>query len=63
MKLAYGVFRYTPETFWGFTLLEWQYAVDGYFESINGVREEPMSRGDLDKLMEQYPDGEPRNTT
>lgn len=60
MKLAYGVFRFTPATFWNFTLLEWQCAVEGYYESINGQRDEPMDRDGLERLMRENPDG-PRN--
>lgn len=60
MKIAFGHMHYTPAVFWGMSLREWQCALKGYIEKVNGgPPEEPMDGARLKELMEKYPDDRP----
>jgi uncharacterized phage protein (TIGR02216 family) len=47
-----------PEIFWNMTLIEWRAALAGYAEA-HGLkpRAPALGRSELDRLMEQFPDG------
>ena len=56
MQTGLGVLRMTPEEFWNMTMIEFCSACDG-FASFNGAdRNAPMTRDELQDLMERYPD-------
>jgi hypothetical protein len=50
---------FTPKDFWQFSLREWIYAMEGYYESKNGPAQEPLTRERLTELMKEYPDDRP----
>lgn len=56
MKIAFGEMHHPPAVFWDMSLREWQAAFKGHMEHTRGKADEPMSRSNLTKLMEQYPD-------
>ncbi len=52
MAAGLGVLGFSPGEFWLLTLREFEAAFRGRF----GAGGEPLTRGDLDKLMQQFPD-------
>ena len=63
MKIGLGHVGMSPKDFWGLSLVEWTYLLDGYVEKNGGdPNEQPVSRSELQELMEKYPDGD-RNIT
>lgn len=52
MSLGLGVLRHSPETFWRMTLRELLAAVDPHL----GETSAPLRRGELEALMQKYPD-------
>ena len=57
MKVAFGHMNYSPSQFWEFSLREWQACLKGYTEKHQGEQQNPMTRDQLKKMMEDYPDG------
>jgi uncharacterized phage protein (TIGR02216 family) len=53
MVFGLGHLRLAPRDFWAMTPRELAAAMDG----VAGVRPGPMARGDLDALVERFPDG------
>jgi uncharacterized phage protein (TIGR02216 family) len=49
--------RLTPDTFWSMSLGEWRAAVNGF--ARRSSRATPLTRGDLDRLMQLHPDEVP----
>ncbi|MBV9571443.1 MAG: phage tail assembly chaperone [Alphaproteobacteria bacterium] len=49
--------RITPEVFWAMSLGEWRAAVNGFARRSH--RAAPLSRADLEHLMQLYPDEVP----
>lgn len=62
MRVGLGHMQIRPADFWEYTLSEWLHAIDGYKDKNGSGEPEPMSRGELGKLMKDYPD-EPRHTS
>lgn len=56
MEIAFGHMRVTPATFWGYSLIEWLAALEGYRIKMGGEKTEPFTSSDLSRLMERYPD-------
>ena len=52
MAAGLGVLGFSPADFWKLTPKEFEAAFRGRF----GAGGEPLTRGDLDKLMQQFPD-------
>lgn len=48
--------RMTSSEFWGLSLQEFYLAVDGFSEFHGGNKSAPLSRDELEDLMERYPD-------
>lgn len=59
--IAFGHMHFTPDTFWGFSLREWQAALKGYIKKEYGDQPQPMRRSRLQQLMKEYPDDRPPN--
>tara|TARA_R100001460_G_scaffold6862_3_gene17715 strand:+ start:547 stop:735 length:189 start_codon:yes stop_codon:yes gene_type:complete len=56
MNLGLGAMRMTPEEFWNCSFEEFYSAIDG-FRTFNGAdRDKPMTKDELDELMELHPD-------
>ncbi len=54
MEFGLGILKLSPEQFWSLSLPEAQAAAAGFYgtrESLN-----PLSRADLDDLMQRFPD-------
>ena len=46
----------SPKDFWDSSVPEISLAIKGFTEFNGGKKEKPMSRDELDNLMELYPD-------
>jgi uncharacterized phage protein (TIGR02216 family) len=46
-----------PQTFWTMSVAEWRAAAAGWQARNLPKQSAPLSRGELDHLMEAYPDG------
>ena len=46
----------TPDEFWGLTMIEFACACDGFRRFHSGESDAPMSKHELQDLMERYPD-------
>lgn len=58
MEIGLGVLQYPAESFWSMSLPELYAAIDGVAEFNSGGEQqsEPMTRDELNELMELYPD-------
>lgn len=57
MRVGLGHMGIAPSAFWDYTLSEWVATIDGYRKKNGGGAEvEPLSKPELSKLMEMYPD-------
>jgi len=56
MEICLGMIGWTPSVFWNSTLQEIYPAIEGFMEFNGGKQENPMTKGELDDLMELYPD-------
>lgn len=45
-----------PDIFWDMSFQEFYAAVEGFAEFHSGGKPPPLSKGELDNLMELYPD-------
>jgi len=59
MKVAFGHMRFSSDTFWAFSLREWQAALKGYIQKEYGDQVQPMNKSRLQQMMERYPDDRP----
>ena len=50
-----GIMHINPSEFWNMSLTEVCMAING-FREYNGVKDEPMTRDELDNLKQMYPD-------
>ncbi len=53
MAAGLGVLGFSPEDFWKLTPKEFEAALRGKFGTDAGA---PFARGDLEKLMQRFPD-------
>ncbi|MGB0717725.1 MAG: phage tail assembly chaperone [Alphaproteobacteria bacterium] len=56
MEIGLGILQLPPSDFWGMSLSEFYAACDGLREFNGGTEQEPLSRSELQELMELYPD-------
>lgn len=55
MRGAFGVLKWTPETFWASTLTEYFAAIEGHNEAQGGKKKvEPPSDDEMAKLLAKY---------
>lgn len=45
-----------PDQFWDMSLKEFIFALDGFMEFNSPVKNNPLTRAELNELMELYPD-------
>lgn len=55
MQIGLGVLQIPPNDFWSMSLSEFYAAIEGY-NRVNGSGNAPLSRYELERLMERYPD-------
>ena len=56
MEIGLGAMGLSPEVFWNMSLNEFYSALEGFKNFHSGSADEPMSRDELEELMERYPD-------
>jgi len=56
MEIALGKMNIQPDVFWNMSLPEFYAATKGFAEFHSGGKPPPLSRGELEDLMERYPD-------
>jgi hypothetical protein len=56
MKLALGKMRMTPDEFWNCSFVEFIAACDGFIEFNSDGKPPPLSKNELEELMELHPD-------
>ena len=56
MQIGLGKMGLSPDIFWGMSFQEFYAAVEGFAEFHSGGKPPPLSKGELDNLMELYPD-------
>lgn len=56
MEIGLGVLQISPSEFWGMSLQEFYSACDGLQEYNSGSQSGPLTRYELEELMELYPD-------
>ena len=45
-----------PDDFWNLSMMEFNSALNGFADFHSGGKPPPLSRDELDDLMERYPD-------
>ena len=56
MRLALGKMNIAPDVFWGMSFPDFYRPVEGFAEFHSGGKPPPLSKGELEDLMERYPD-------
>jgi len=56
MQTALGKMGIPPNVFWDMSFYEFYAAIEGFAEFHSGGKPPPLSKGELEDLMERYPD-------
>lgn len=56
MKLGLGKMQMRPDDFWAQSFEEWYTRIEGFTEFHGGGQPAPLSKSELENLMELYPD-------
>lgn len=56
MSMALGKMQMSPNDFWNMSMQEFILATEGFVEFNSDGKPPPMTRNELDSLMERYPD-------
>lgn len=56
MELALGKMGMNPDVFWNMSFTEFYAATDGFIDFHSGGKPPPLNKGELEELMERYPD-------
>ena len=56
IEVCIGMIGMSPKDFWDSSVPEISYAVKGFTEFNGANKDKPMSKDELDNLMELYPD-------
>ena len=56
IEVCIGMIGMSPKDFWDSSVPEISYAVKGFSEFNGGKKDKPMSKDELDNLMEIHPD-------
>ena len=56
MELGLGVLQISPHEFWNMSFTEFYNALQGFKEFHCSKQNEPLTKSELDELMEMYPD-------
>ena len=51
-----GIIGIQPDQFWNMSLKELMYAIDGFIEFNGNNKSKPLTKNELNELMELYPD-------
>lgn len=55
-QIGLGILGMRPKDYWDLSLHEFYAATEGFKEFNSGGKPAPLSRSELDELMERYPD-------
>jgi len=56
MEIGLGKMQLRPDDFWNMSLYEFNHALKGFAEFHSGGQPPPMTRNELEELMELHPD-------
>jgi uncharacterized phage protein (TIGR02216 family) len=56
MQIGLGKMGLSPDIFWSMSFQEFYAAMNGFAEFHSGGRPPPLNKGELEELMELYPD-------
>ena len=56
MEIGLGKMQMRPDDFWNLSMMEFHSALNGFADFHSGGKPPPLSRDELDDLMERYPD-------
>ena len=56
MRLALGKMNIAPDVFWGMSFPDFYRRMCGFAVFHSGGKPPPLSKGELEDLMERYPD-------
>ena len=56
MQTGLGILQLTPEIFWNMTMIEFTSACEGFAKFHTSEPDTPMTRDEMQDLMERYPD-------
>lgn len=56
MQIALGKMGFSPTVFWDLSFPEFYAAIEGFSEFHSSGKPPPLRQGELEDLMERYPD-------
>ena len=56
LQTGLGILQLTPETFWNMTMIEFNSACEGFSKFHSSSSDTPMTKDEMEDLMERYPD-------
>ena len=56
MEIGLGIIGLPPETFWNMSIYEFYSALEGFKEFNTDQSKKPLTKAQLEDLMERYPD-------
>ena len=56
MQIGLGKLQLRPDDFWNMSFQEFYMAVEGFAEFHSGGKPPPLSKGELEDMMERYPE-------
>lgn len=56
LQTGLGILQLTPEIFWNMTMIEFTSACEGFAKFHTSEPDTPMTRDEMQDLMERYPD-------
>ena len=56
MEIGLGIMRISPSEFWNLSFVEFYSAVKGFKEFNCTQQSNPLTRSELEELMDMYPD-------
>ncbi len=56
MEIGLGIVGLSPEDFWNMSIIEFYSALEGFKEFNTDQSKKPLSKGELQDMMERYPD-------
>ena len=56
MQLGIGIMQMPPDVFWNLSMIEFSHACEGFSKFNSNQSNAPMTKDELQDLMERYPD-------
>jgi uncharacterized phage protein (TIGR02216 family) len=56
MEIGLGIVGLSPEDFWNMSIIEFYSALEGFKEFNTDQSKNPLTKGELQDMMERYPD-------